>query len=143
MQYDDALKQVTEGVFSSMIGPVPESVDPGTPDPDGYLAVVRISGDWSGAVAVRGSATLAKRAASVMFGSTPEETGDAEARDAFGEIGNMIGGSVKALLPGQCALSIPCVGGGSDAATTVPGETVGRAAFDVEGERLCVTMVCG
>lgn len=143
MQYDDALKQVTEGVFTSMIGPVPEPVDPETPDPEGYSAVVRISGDWKGAVTVRGSATLAKRAASVMFGSTPEETGDAEARDAFGEIGNMISGSVKALLPGECALSIPCVGGGADGGLSAPGETVGRAAFDVEGERLCVTMVCG
>lgn len=143
MQYDDALKQVTEGVFSSMIGPVPESVDPGTPDPDGLQAVVRITGDWRGAVTVRGSATLAKRAASAMFGSPPEETGDAEARDAFGEIGNMIGGSVKALLPGQCTLSIPCVGDSADGGAPAPGETVGRAAFDVEGERLCVTMVSG
>ena len=64
--------------------------------------------------------TVARRAARAMFGCGDDEVGDAELADAFGELANQVGGSVKGLLPGPSTLSLPTVAlaGGDPAAPT-------------------------
>jgi chemotaxis protein CheX len=141
MQYDEELRQVTEDVFTTMIGPAPVLVENEAPAPESIAATVRITGAWSGAVTVCGSLKLARLAAGAMFGLPPDEAGDAEVRDAIGELGNMIGGNVKSLLGGECVLSIPCVA--TDGGAQFAGTPVGRAAFDIEGEPFTVTMAAG
>jgi hypothetical protein len=42
--------------------------------------------------------------------SAPEILEDEDVEDAFGEIANVVGGNIKASLPGHSALSLPEVG---------------------------------
>jgi chemotaxis protein CheX len=74
-----------------------------------------------------------------MLGREPQ--GEAELVDAIGEIANMTGGNVKALLPGPSVLSLPEVAAGTAAA--VPGRPVSRLAFAVDSSPLVVAVVEG
>jgi chemotaxis protein CheX len=44
-----------------------------------------------------------------MLGIGAEDVAEADIADALGEMANVIGGGVKSLLPGECALSLPHV----------------------------------
>lgn len=70
-------------------------------------ATVSLRGAWTGQLSVFCSDTLARRAAGVLFGRPPESITAAESLDALGELANMTGGNLKALLPGPCELSTP------------------------------------
>ena len=54
-----------------------------------------------------------------MFGLEPAAAGLEEVRDALGELTNMLGGNLKALLPGPCFLGLPTVVSGHDYAVRV------------------------
>jgi chemotaxis protein CheX len=73
------------------------------------IAVVRISGAWEGAVQLECSPDHARAAAAAMFGGGAGTSSDDEARDALGELANIVSGNVKSLLPPPSALSIPDV----------------------------------
>ena len=56
-----------------------------------------------------------------MFGLGAGAAPDAEAvRDALGELTNILGGNLKALLPGPCHLGLPTVGSGQDFSAGLP-----------------------
>lgn len=96
-------------------------------DANCLTACVLISGAWNGALTVRVSEILARRVASEMFAMADEDlTGD-EVQDALGEVANMLGGNVKALIPGRCALSLPTVAQGRCDRLTAPGAARIRA----------------
>ncbi len=44
-----------------------------------------------------------------MFAMEPDEVSDAEIGDALGEMANIVGGNVKALMPEPSVLSLPQV----------------------------------
>lgn len=72
-----------------------------------WAACVRISGGWHGAIVLRCPPELARMAAVAMFGRDPQQVTSAEALDALGELINMAGGNLKALLPPPCYSSLP------------------------------------
>lgn len=120
---ENDIRDLTSLVTTSVLGleaeaaPVLSSI--GT---DGSVtACVHIGGDWEGAIAVSCSTALARRVASQMFEIPEQQVALAEIKDALGELGNMIGGSVKGLLPGSCRLSLPMVAEGRDYSLSVPG----------------------
>jgi chemotaxis protein CheX len=61
--------------------------------------------------------------------------------DAIGEVANMAGGNVKALLPGPSVLSLPEVAGEGAASVATGGRPVSRLAFAIDGSPLVVTVV--
>ena len=62
--------------------------------------------------------------------------------DAVGELANMVGGSLKGLVPGPSRLSLPTVVDGSDYSTKIPGaKQVVQAALSAAGEPLIVTVL--
>ena len=74
---------------------------------------VEIVGPWTGSVVVSTARdTAAELARGFMGPFAPDELGDADVADAFGEIANVVAGSVKAALPGPSAISLPEVGEG-------------------------------
>jgi chemotaxis protein CheX len=73
------------------------------------LALVRISGAWEGAVQLECSPDHARAAAAAMFAGDAGTASDDEARDALGELANIVSGNLKSLLPPPSALSIPWV----------------------------------
>ena len=118
--------------------PVPMA--PGRRTLDG---VINITGAWAGAVVLQVPEHVARRAAAVMFDLDPSAASPQDMQDAVGEITNMTGGNVKALLTGPCALSLPAVVEGRDYSIRIPGsETVTRVSFAVEGESFVVSLLC-
>ena len=84
---------------------------PGEPVTDPVSSWVDVVGPWTGSVVLttgRGTAAALSRA--LLRESAPEVLGDEDVEDAFGEIANVVGGNVKAALPGSSALSLPGVG---------------------------------
>ena len=70
---------------------------------------------------------VARRAAAVMFELDASAASLEDMQDAVGELTNMTGGNVKALLEGQCALSLPAVVEGRDYSIPCPGARPCRA----------------
>lgn len=79
--------------------------------PDGDVAwatgSVSVSGAWRGHVVVSLSPELARTAAVAMLAA--DEVGEDDVSDAIGEIANIVGGTVKSLVPGPADLSLPHV----------------------------------
>lgn len=70
---------------------------------------VGISGAWQGSVELRCSTEHATEAAEAMFAAEPGSLAPDEIADALGELTNMVGGTIKCLLPEPSALSVPRV----------------------------------
>ncbi|MFO0569037.1 MAG: chemotaxis protein CheX [Polyangiaceae bacterium] len=103
--------EVTQMVWTSVLGEE-VALDPVTDDffdAPLFTGCVTVSGAWEGAVTVGCSAELAKQVTAAMFELAPDAASIAEVADAMGEIANMIGGNIKALLPGPSLLSLPAV----------------------------------
>lgn len=105
---DAEIREVTLGVWETVLGLPVEDAPP--PDADDYVTgCVQIAGGWHGAVTVELSAGLARTVAAALFAMDPDDVLEPEIRDAVGELANVIGGNLKALLPGACTLSLPSV----------------------------------
>lgn len=104
--------------------------------------VINITGAWAGALVLQVPEHVARRAASVMFGIDEAAATLEDMQDAVGELTNMTGGNVKALLEGHCQLSLPTVVEGRDYSIRVPGsEAVTRVTFEVDGEPFVVSLL--
>jgi chemotaxis protein CheX len=84
---------------------------PGELPADVLSSWVDIVGPWTGSVVLTtGRETAAELTRALLGESAPPELEDEDVSDAFGEIANVVGGNVKAALPGPSALSLPDVG---------------------------------
>ncbi len=76
---------------------------------DVQTSEIEISGAWQGAVRVRASIEFLTHAASKMFNCPSDEVSDMDRADSLTELTNMLGGTVKCLLPEPCNLSLPII----------------------------------
>jgi chemotaxis protein CheX len=84
---------------------------PGEPPTDPLSAWVDVVGPWTGSVVLTtGRQTAAELCRALLAETAPELLEDEDVADAFGEIANVVGGNVKAALPGPSGLSLPEVG---------------------------------
>jgi chemotaxis protein CheX len=83
-------------------------------------ACVHITGAWNGAVSLSCEVDFASEAAAIMFGLVGSDPTTADMQDALGELTNMVGGNIKALLPEPCHLSLPAVVEGADYSMRIP-----------------------
>ncbi|MFT4726558.1 MAG: chemotaxis protein CheX [Granulosicoccus sp.] len=74
---------------------------------DYLVSEIQISGTWEGVVTVRASDAFLVHAASVMFSCPVDELTDIDRSDTLTELTNMLGGTVKCMLPEPCDLSLP------------------------------------
>ena len=70
---------------------------------------VSITGAWTGHLVFASSAVGARRAAAAFLSVAPAEVTPADVTDVLGELANIVGGNVKAMLPAGCSLSLPRV----------------------------------
>jgi chemotaxis protein CheX len=129
--------EVAEQVFTGMLGfelvrthgetlPIPGEAR--------YIGTVHITGSWSGSVVVECPEGFGRIVAATMFESEPEAVAEDELVDVIGELANMLGGNVKALLEGESMLSLPTVVRGSDFRVMVPGTHLARSlAYECQG----------
>lgn len=117
--YRAELTQIAETIWESVLQmalvpmaeetPMPPPAGAPAPEQAMLTASVGFIGAWEGEVLATLSETLARSIAGAMLDSKPEELAREDVLDAVGEIVNMLGGNVKALLPPPCRLSLPRV----------------------------------
>lgn len=111
----DQVYAITEEVFGAMIDPEPgylrlwdEGALPTPADP--LAAWVDVHGELAGRAAVICETATAHDLARALLRMEPdEEVTPADLVDAFGEVANVVGGNIKALLPSQGSLTLPQV----------------------------------
>lgn len=102
----EVITAVTEQVWSDFLG-IPINATPTSPGEAECAASIAIEGAWNGAVIVACSRQLAREAAAAMYCCPVGEVVDANWRDTLNELANIIGGNLKAVLPGPSTLSLP------------------------------------
>ena len=84
---------------------------PGDLPAETLSAWVDVVGPWTGSVVLTtGRQTAAELTRALLGEFAPELLEHDDVADAFGEIANVVGGNVKAALPGPSALGLPEVG---------------------------------
>jgi chemotaxis protein CheX len=85
---------------------------------------------------------LARQVCGKFLGVSPEELSTDDIRDAAGELANITGGSVKALLAPTCSLSLPSVViGQSFEFSVLQGTVIQESCFSHESGRLLVSIL--
>lgn len=103
---------------------------------------VYISGAWEGSVELDLTPELAHRVACALLGVSGYHLSRNEMQDVLGEIANITGGNIKALLPHPSQLSIPAVQDGMPMAVELPGRPMlAQVAFECGGQPLIVTLL--
>ncbi|WP_104524328.1 chemotaxis protein CheX [Blastococcus atacamensis] len=109
---EDTILAVAGDAWISLVGEDEVLVPiPGDLPFDVVSSWVDVVGPWTGSVVLTtGRATAEALSRALLRESAPEVLEDEDVEDAFGEIANVVGGSIKAALPGPSALSLPQVG---------------------------------
>lgn len=115
----DQVYAIAEEVFSAMIDGEPGYLRPWDGElpavDEPLVAWVDVHGELAGRAAVSTDLSTAHELTRALLGMGADEpVGPEDLNDAFGEVANVVGGNVKALLPTQGSLSLPVV------ATTLP-----------------------
>jgi chemotaxis protein CheX len=106
------LQAITEQLWTTYVdvdGARPLKVMPVDASVTPISAAVSVTGSWNGHVVIETTADGSREATAAMLSMDAAEVSEADIADALGEIANVIGGGVKSLLPGTCALSLPHV----------------------------------
>lgn len=142
---DDDIREIVANICASLLDMGVQPVDKAPERPiheHAYTSSVQITGAWEGAVSVDFSEPLARKMTEAMFGMEVGEAARDEILDALGEVANVAGGNVKALLPSPAQLSMPSVTEGVNYVVRVPGTAVvNHVGFECEGEPLVVTVL--
>jgi chemotaxis protein CheX len=146
---EQAIRAATEEVFATMLGAAIDFTEGAKTDPEsGLMALVGLTGNWSGAGTLSCSPALGNWAASTMFMSEPQADPCAindEVLDAVAELTNMVVGNIKNTLEsrlGPMAISIPSVIYGRNFHfRSLTGKVIAAAAFRWNGEPLEIKVV--
>ena len=109
---EETVQSIAQEAWSALIGddeflvPLPG----GLPD-DAVSSWVEIVGPWTGAVVLTCGRSTAEELSRCLLAEHAPPVLDAEdIQDALGELANVVGGNVKAVLPGPSVLGLPEVG---------------------------------
>ncbi|MFK7889287.1 MAG: chemotaxis protein CheX [Granulosicoccus sp.] len=106
----DELQEIVEVVWMTVLElPVEPCVSSELASTEALISEIRISGAWQGVVAVRASMQFLRNAASLMFSIDASDVQHLDCKDTLSELTNMLGGTVKCLLPEVCDLSLPSI----------------------------------
>lgn len=138
------LGEMLEQVWVSYLDP--EGVNPLVPTGDGAQSSdvhssVSITGSWTGHVVYASSVIAAKKAAAAFLAMGVDEVSDEDVADVLGELANIVGGNVKAMLPPGAMLSLPQVVLAPESATKYPSAERVTGLYGLwEGEPVSVSM---
>ena len=110
---DEATVQsIAQEAWSALVGDDEFLVPlPGGPPDDALSSWVAVAGPWTGTVVLTcARATAEQLARELLKEHAPPVIDDEDIADALGELANVVGGNVKAVLPGPSALGLPEVG---------------------------------
>lgn len=141
---ENDLAEMVEQVWQSYLDP--EGVSPLIPtydenQPSEVHSSVSISGSWTGHVVFASSTTAARKAAAAFLAMEVDEVGPEDLSDVLGELANIVGGNVKAMLPPGCFLSLPQVMLAPETTTRYPNAGRISGVYGLwEGEPVNVSM---
>ena len=135
---------IVEMVWLSILNlPIEQSREEIHVSSQGYALArcVHIRGAWNGTIVLCCSDRLAHKAAAVMFSDEAGQEPLDKVYDAVGELANMVGGNLKALLPGPSQLSVPAPIENSDYQDLVrDAQPQNRLAFQCDGEPFLIAI---
>ena len=109
---EETVRSIAQEAWSALIGddefllPMPG----GEPD-DALSAWVEVVGPWTGAVVLTcGRSTAEELSRCLLAEHAPPVLAAEDIQDGLGELANVVGGNVKAVLPGPSVLGLPEVG---------------------------------
>jgi chemotaxis protein CheX len=103
---------------------------------------VRISGTWEGRVVMCVPFSLARECGAHMHGRVAAALTDDDVRDAWGELVNVVGGNLKALLPSPSQLALPEVHEATTWASSEPESiSLNTIIFACLGERMRLSLL--
>ncbi len=142
-QGTDPVYTIAEEVFSAMIDGEPGHLRVwvgSEPSLDDVVhAWVDVRGPVQGRVLLSTEEPTAQRIARALLMMEPEEpVGDADLADALGEVANVVGGNLKALVTDPGALTLPEVS--HDRPPTQPEDLVYELRLDWRGLPLVITL---
>ncbi|HEU4347845.1 MAG TPA: chemotaxis protein CheX [Actinoplanes sp.] len=141
---EDDLAEMVEQVWVSYLDP--EGVSPLIPtgddrQPSEVHSSVSISGTWTGHVVYASSTGAARKAAAAFLAMDSGEVSEEDLSDVLGELANIVGGNIKAMLPPGCLLSLPQVVLAPESATTYPNaERIGGLYVTWDGEPVSISI---
>ena len=101
------LQTIWEAVLHYTPEPAPRAPLPSLTQ-DLLASIVYLNGTaWKGTIALICNRDMARQTAAQMFGVAVDQMPTSDVNDAMGELANMLGGNVRALLHGPCELSLP------------------------------------
>ena len=141
---ENDLAEMVEQVWESYLDP--EGVSPLIPtydenQPSEVHSSVFITGSWTGHIVFASSTAAARRAAGAFLAMEPGEVSPDDLSDVLGELANIIGGNVKAMLPPGALLSLPQVVLASDHTTIYPSAVRISGVYGLwDGEPVSISM---
>ena len=109
---EETVQSIAQEAWSALIGHEEFLVPlPGGPPDDAISSWVDVVGPWTGTVVLTcGRSTAEQLSRELLKEHAPPVIDDEDLEDALGELANVVGGNVKAVLPGPSALGLPEVG---------------------------------
>jgi CheY-specific phosphatase CheX len=135
--------RIAKDVFGNMVDMSIEPLDGcWEPQSEVVTAAVYFTAPWQGALFVECNVELAFAfTAKLMAVETPTSVDD-DVCDAMGELANMIGGNLKALMPANVGISIPSIIRGKEYAVRLRGgRRLSSTVFDSEFGKFCLTLL--
>jgi chemotaxis protein CheX len=141
---ENDLAEMVEQVWESYLDP--EGVSPlmqtyDENQPTEVHSSVSINGSWTGHVVYASSLQAARRAAGAFLAMEADEVSEEDLSDVLGELANIIGGNVKAMLPPGALLSLPQVALTPETTTVYPNAERISGVYGLwEGEPVSISM---
>jgi len=109
---EETVRSIAQEAWSALIGGDEFLVPlPGGPPEDAVSSWVEVVGPWSGSVVLTCSRATAEQLSRCLLAEhAPPVLDDEDIQDGLGELANVVGGNVKAVLPGPSVLGLPEVG---------------------------------
>lgn len=128
----DDIATFTKEIWTLVLGQAIDTTDgPLVKEANLINSCVHITGAWRGTVVLVLPHAVALNAAAGMFAAPAADMTALHVHDAVGELGNMIGGNLKALLPPPCFLSLPSVTHGREVEMNIiGGRCVAKRSFE-------------
>ena len=106
------VQEIADQAWAALVGEDEVLVPlPGGLPADTVSSWVEIVGPWNGAVVLTtGRSTAEELARTLLREHAPDVLEAEDVEDALGELANVVGGNVKAVLPGPSVLGLPEVG---------------------------------
>ena len=136
---EETVRSIAQEAWSALVGEEEFLVPlPGGPPEDALSSWVQIIGPWNGVVVLTCGRSTAEELSRCLLGEhAPPVLEVEDVEDALGELANVVGGNVKAVLPGPSALGLPEVG-----AAPGPGSPADTCRVDLlwRGQPLTITL---